>query len=140
MQYPMTIIDSVFVAMFARYRRRPAHTLDSAWRAAEYQLGSHLVVTLAVLGVSLFLVASPSHRAVTSEQRQLVIVVIIALGLLLAFALNRRFHKFLTSPPPLEPTESVTNTRLIRVFRLLSLGVCATGFAFAYFLGYSAHN
>ena len=132
----MQWFDRIFVAIFARYRRRKGGDIERAWRAADYQVGSYLTLPLAFLGGVVFFSLWPVHGSMSADQRRCAQIVGAALALAMYFVLQRRFSKFLSSPPPLDVQESETEARLIRIFRIATIGVFIVGCALAAVVGF----
>jgi uncharacterized protein YjeT (DUF2065 family) len=59
----------------------------------------------------------------------------VAVGLIVAYMLHRRFKRFLLAPPVLPEAEASDDARLVFAFRLFTAGLFVVGCAVAYFVG-----
>jgi hypothetical protein len=124
----MRTIDRIFIAVFARYRRKPSYSVHSAWHAADYQVASYLALMVTIAVMSIFFIVWPDHRAVTLGQRRLSVAVAIAAAMSFTYVLRRNFRKYLTDPPPFVAAASDAEARVILLFRLFAIGIVIAGF------------
>lgn len=131
----METIDRIFQTVFNRYRRAPGRSLESAWRAAVYQVASYLAWPAIVGVVAVFIMLWPAHHAASNTQRQYAQLVTIAVGLLMGYLLHRRFRRFLIAPPILPPVEGREEARLVFYFKVTTTGTFVVACAVVYLLG-----
>jgi len=121
----MTLLDRLFLVVFARYRRRMGASNDeAAWRRASNSVTLFFVfpVAVGVLGLatlSYWWTGLGSH----AEHRKWAQIVAGAVGLGLALLLDRRFQRYRSAPPLLGSEESRSDCRLVLTFRVLSIGL-----------------
>lgn len=121
-------LDEVFVAVLARYRRRPEFSLERAWRAAEYQFSSYLAIPAVVLVLLPLFAFWPARRPPDETAKFTAVVVTVCIVLAIQWALARRFRRHLRSPPQLPPFEPQRDSHRVRLFRLVCVTVGAAGF------------
>jgi len=130
------ILDKFFQLMFARFRRKIGDSqIDFAWTRASYR--TTIFTAIPVCGcAALIAIGCYSLLKIDSpeEQKKIVGVAAGSAILLTSFFLDRRFKKFLTSPPPVQLQESDAETRYIWVFYFCSLGAFALTCLMAYVL------
>ena len=123
----VTIMDRIFIAVFARYRRRlVGRSLRQAWSAATFHVTTFVYPATLVLAVPVFVAMSPDPAEVLLRPWP-VYLLVIGLGLMIGYLLDRRFRRFLVNPPPLDATESTDDARLIWVFRWFAIGLFLVG-------------
>lgn len=121
----MEIIDKFFELMFARFRRNTGDSqIAFAWTRASYRTTVFILlpvcgcVALTVLCYySLFKIGTPA------ELKRSLTIAAAPVGLIVSVLLDRRFKKYLVSPPLVQPRESRAETRYIRLFSAGSLAV-----------------
>lgn len=139
----MNTLDRVFVAVFARFRRRfGEESLKRAWRAAAFNVKSYVFIASTAFLVPLFLAASPSPAKLLRSPGSIYAIVIGAV-VAVSICLDRRWGGFLNNPPPTEPTEQIEDARLIRVFHLTAVALfligCVSATAIGRYFGLNRH-
>jgi FtsH-binding integral membrane protein len=120
----MEMLDKVFEILFARMRRKTGDSnLERAWRSASNRVVGYLAfpfgAAAVVLVVVIYAVSGEGTRIAHRHWGQ---VIAWIAGLLLFLLLNRRFRRYLSTPPILPVAESHADTRLIFWFRAISFG------------------
>lgn len=130
-------IDRVFVAVFARYRRRNPLNLKGAWHAAEYQVGTYTGIPLVQLVVFGIWLSMPGHYADSEFARRGVAAAGVVSVLIAQLLIARRFKVFLLDPPPLALVEPLEDRKLVSNFRLacVSVTLVTTSMLIAYGTG-----
>lgn len=129
-------MDRVFVVIFARYRRKLGDAeIDAAWRIASNRVTSFIVLPIAALVVVTTLLLywfEGIQSSISQHDKSLTQVVAVLVGLVLIIFLEKRFKKYLLSPPVLAVKESIEDGMLVVKFRIISvgifLGVCLLGY------------
>lgn len=129
----MNTLDRIFVAVFARFRRRfGEESLKRAWRAAAYHVKSYVYMATAAFPAPLFLAASSSPAKLLRSPWP-IYTMLIGTAVVLSILLDRRWGRFLGNPPPVEMTEPIEDTRLIRAFHCAAMALfliaCASAVA-----------
>jgi hypothetical protein len=120
----MNEIDRVFEVTFARWRRKLGDSnLESAWRRASNSISEFILFPTAaiVIPLSLFVAAMMPRSDWPAEKRTIQIVGVMV-WFVMSLLLERRFRKFLISPPRLDSEESLVDKRLIVRFRVTCIG------------------
>jgi hypothetical protein len=122
----MNEIDRVFEVTFARWRRKLGDSnLESAWRRASNSISGLILFPTAaiVIPLSLFVMAM-MQRGYSPAVKRTIQIVGVLVWFFVSFLLDRRFRKFLISPPRLDSEESLVDKRLIMRFRVTCIGSC----------------
>jgi len=134
----MEEIDRVFEVTFARWRRKLGDSnLESAWRRASNSFSSLILFPTAaiVLPLALFGMAM-MHRGYSPAVKRTIQMVGVLVWFLVSFLFDRRFRKFLVSPPRLDSQESFVDKRLLMRFR----GACIGSAVASCFGGWLLHR
>jgi hypothetical protein len=134
----MEIIDRVFAATFARWRRKLGESnLESAWRRASNSISGLILLPTAaiVIPVALF-VAAMMHTSYSGVEKRTIQVAGVVIWFSVSFLLDRRFRKFLISPPRLEFEEPFVDKRLLMKFRV----ACVASFVVSCVGGWLVHR
>lgn len=127
-------LDRVFLIVFARYRRKLGSVnVESAWLQASNKVSGYLVLPLgAAIVVAAVLIYATTRTGTLGEHKKACALISAVAAVLAALALQRRFKKYLSHPPPLAPQESRPDQQYVFWFRFIAAGifvlVCATGF------------
>jgi hypothetical protein len=129
----MHVLDSIFSVIFARYRRQnEALGLESAWRRASNKVTVYLAWPIAAVVLMVLVAVNSLTRAGSHiEHKRWGQIAAGIVGATIAYLLNRRFRKFLLTPPPISSQESISETQLVSRFRAIAFGifvlVCSIG-------------
>ena len=120
----MDEIDRIFEATFARWRRKLGDSnLESAWRRASNSISGLMLFPTAAIVIPLALfVMAMMQRGYSPAVKGTIQVAGVLVWFLVSFLLDRRFRKFLISPPRLDSQESLVDKRLIMRFRVICIG------------------
>lgn len=135
----MEIFERIFVAVFARYRRKYGEgSLNRAWSAATYHVTTFVYIATMVFPAPLVLAASPDPAKLLHSPGPLYAFVIGA-GVAVGYLVDRKCEGFRNNPPPIETTEPMEDARVIRAFHwtavALFLVACALAAAVGRYLG-----
>jgi hypothetical protein len=134
----MEVMDKVFEATFARWRRKLGDSnMESAWRRASNSISGLILFPTAaiVIPVALF-VAAMTHTGYSAEEKRTIQIIGVVIWFSVSFLLDRRFRKFLISPPRLESEESFIDKRLLMKFRV----ACIASFVVSCVGGWLMHG
>jgi hypothetical protein len=130
----MGMLDRVFEVIFARYRRDLGDSnIESAWRRTSNKVSAYVAwpvvavsAALTVMTYSLLGIGSPI------EHKRSVQLIAVFAGLAVAVMLDRRFRKYLATPPPLASEESHIEAQFALWFHASAIGsfilTCCVGF------------
>lgn len=131
----MIILDRVFELIFARFRRNLGDKqIEFAWRRATNTVSGFLVLPIAaamlVMVTGVYALTGYGTPVDHGRYRQISGVVVVLLTFVF---LNRRFKKYLYSPPMLTQRESREERLYVFWFRAVAVAifvlVCVIGFA-----------
>lgn len=134
----MDILDKVFQLIFARFRRKYGDSqIEFAWRRASYRMTIYTCLTVCAC-VAIFMVGGYSLLKIgtPAEHRRWSGIAAGIIGLITSVLLDRRFKKYLISPPPLSAIETNEEARYIFNFIAASFGI----FVLTCLAGYLLHR
>jgi hypothetical protein len=136
--YDMQMLDTVFEAIFARWRRELGDSnLDSAWRRAANRVSAYLLFPIAAATVVLTAVVYRLMGTGTfTEHKRLAQIVGVAIWFAISALLDRRFRKYLLNLPPLSESEPARARRYVFGFQV----TCIAVFILACLSGYFLHE
>ena len=119
------ILDTVFQLIFARFRRRYGDSqIEFAWRRASYRMAIYTSWTVCALTSILVIGGYTFLKIGTAADHKKVVGIAAGVAVMItAIQLDRRFKKYLASPPPLSPKETPNEARYISYFCVVSVGV-----------------
>jgi hypothetical protein len=130
----MALIDRIFVAVFANYRRTPSvSSINTAWIQAVSKVSGFLILPSAVIALgiiaTMYLITGVGTTADHLRWGQIVTVV----GWLgAAFVLQARFKKYLRAPPVLSPAELAKDRKVVFWFHATCISIfvvmCVAGY------------
>jgi len=131
----MEIIDKVFLVVFARYRRKVGDSdVSAAWRGASNKVTGFLVLPVAAFMVLIALTfywIRGIEAPIDQHDKFVTQVGAVVIGLAIIALLERRFKKYLLSPPALTSEESRDERMLVIWFRAIAISsfvlVCLIG-------------
>jgi len=133
----METLDRVFQVVFARYRRKAGINLESAWRRAANRVSGYVVFPVAsvtfVLVMAAYLLTSSGTPVEHKRTGQ--IIGGLAVGVV-AYLMDCRFRKYLSTPQALPSSEARTDTQLYLLFRIVAVGI----FILTFLLGFLLHQ
>lgn len=133
----METLDRVFQVVFARYRRKAGINIESAWRRAANRVSGYVVFPVAsvtfVLVMAAFLLTNSGTPVEHKRTGQ--IIGGLAVGLV-AYLMDWRFRKYLSTPQALPSSEARKDTQLYLWFRIVAVGI----FILTFLLGFLLHQ
>jgi hypothetical protein len=134
----MEVMDKVFEAMFARWRRKLGDSnLESAWRRTSNSISGLILFPTAAIVIPVALVlAAIMHAGYSGPEKITIQILGVVIWFSVSFLLDRRFRKFLISPPRLESKESFIDKRLLMKFRV----ACIASFVVSCLGGWLMHR
>jgi len=134
----MSIFDDVFVIVFARFRRQLGEQqIDEAWRRANLRFFGYIFWALSSF-LTIFEIAIFSLIKIVSPdvEKKVVVISVVIIGLLASQAFSKRFKKYLSTLPRLSSSELPSETKYVRLFQAISVGI----FLFLCVVAYSLHE
>lgn len=114
-------LDTFFILLFARYRRRLGDAqIETAWRRACSDVWwARALVSCSLVVVGIFVLYALTGMGTPKEHQQWVLYGGIGGYVVTIATLRRRFRKFLVEVPQIRATELVSDTRYVRLFRIM---------------------
>ena len=114
-------LDKFFILLFARYRRRVGDAqIEAAWRRACSDVWwASALVSCSLVVVGIFALYALTGIGTPKEHQQWVLYGGIGSYVMTIALLRRRFRKFLVDVPQITTTEFVSDTRYVRLFRIM---------------------
>lgn len=136
-------MDRIFIAVFARYRRRfGEESLYRAWNAATFHVTTFVNLATMAFPAPLFVAVSPNPAKLLHSPGPIYAIVIGAV-VVVGFLVDRRCARFLNNPPPIMTKEPMEDITLLRAFHWISvvlfLVACVSAAAVGRYYGLFRH-